>query len=173
MSVRVGITGHRGLSTEGEQRVRAILTEVVTEYDAGELVAVSCIADRLVAQGAESSEMPSGAARLDDDALRDATEARSKPDRRTPHRPLPPARRAPPADELPSTVAGRSVTAGATASATNTLQEAPSGSTPGDHRPEHPAGPRRRAVPAATRGPGHCTDPSARSNVGCVRAVSW
>ncbi|WP_406511041.1 hypothetical protein OG851_00100 [Streptomyces sp. NBC_00161] len=43
--MRVGITGHRGLSTEVEQRVRAILTEAVTEYDAGELVAVSCIAD--------------------------------------------------------------------------------------------------------------------------------
>ncbi len=41
----LGITGHRGLSTEVEGRVRALLAEVVSGYDAAELVAVSCIAD--------------------------------------------------------------------------------------------------------------------------------
>ncbi len=43
--MRVGITGHRGLSKEVEGRVRALLAEVVSGYDAGELVALSCIAD--------------------------------------------------------------------------------------------------------------------------------
>lgn len=43
--MRVGITGHRGLSPEVEERVRALLAKVVGEYDSSELVAVSCIAD--------------------------------------------------------------------------------------------------------------------------------
>ncbi|MEV5879670.1 hypothetical protein AB0L75_36735 [Streptomyces sp. NPDC052101] len=43
--MRVGITGHRGLSTEVEERVRALLDEAVNSFDATELVAVSCIAD--------------------------------------------------------------------------------------------------------------------------------
>ncbi|WP_406509068.1 hypothetical protein [Streptomyces sp. NBC_00212] len=43
--MRVGITGHRGLSTDVEVQVRALLAEAVSGYDAGELVAVSCIAD--------------------------------------------------------------------------------------------------------------------------------
>ncbi|MER6624140.1 MULTISPECIES: hypothetical protein [unclassified Streptomyces] len=43
--MRVGITGHRGLSQEVEKRVRALLLEAVREYDPGELVGVSCIAD--------------------------------------------------------------------------------------------------------------------------------
>ncbi|REK90983.1 hypothetical protein DY245_07340 [Streptomyces inhibens] len=43
--MRVGITGHRGLSAEVEQRVRALLAEMVSEYDPAELVAVSCLAD--------------------------------------------------------------------------------------------------------------------------------
>lgn len=43
--MRVGITGHRGLSAEVEQRVRAMLDEAVSGYEAAELVAVSCIAD--------------------------------------------------------------------------------------------------------------------------------
>ncbi|MET9779236.1 hypothetical protein ABZ023_34170 [Streptomyces sp. NPDC006367] len=43
--MRVGITGHRGLNEEVEERVRALLAEAVKEYDPGELVAVSCIAD--------------------------------------------------------------------------------------------------------------------------------
>lgn len=43
--MRVGITGHRGLSLEVEERVRVLLTEAVAAYDPGELVAVSCIAD--------------------------------------------------------------------------------------------------------------------------------
>ncbi|WP_405582120.1 hypothetical protein [Streptomyces sp. NBC_01092] len=43
--MRVGITGHRGLSTEVEQRVRTLLADAVRGYDAAELVAVSCIAD--------------------------------------------------------------------------------------------------------------------------------
>jgi hypothetical protein len=43
--MRVGITGHRGLSTEVEERVRALLADAVSGYDATEPVAVSCIAD--------------------------------------------------------------------------------------------------------------------------------
>ncbi|MFJ9645024.1 hypothetical protein [Streptomyces sp. NPDC101206] len=43
--MRVGITGHRGLSAEVESRVRAMLTAAADEFDADELVAVSCIAD--------------------------------------------------------------------------------------------------------------------------------
>ncbi|MFJ3973963.1 hypothetical protein [Streptomyces sp. NPDC090021] len=43
--MRVGITGHRGLSTEVEQRVRALLEAAVSQYNAAELVGVSCIAD--------------------------------------------------------------------------------------------------------------------------------
>ncbi|WP_210577660.1 hypothetical protein [Streptomyces sp. GESEQ-4] len=43
--MRVGITGHRGLSAEVEERVRAMLDEAVRGYDTSELVAVSCIAD--------------------------------------------------------------------------------------------------------------------------------
>ncbi|MFD0353527.1 hypothetical protein ACFVHW_07220 [Streptomyces sp. NPDC127110] len=43
--MRVGITGHRGLSTEVEQQVRALLEAAVSEYEAAELVGVSCIAD--------------------------------------------------------------------------------------------------------------------------------
>ncbi|MFE5595161.1 hypothetical protein [Streptomyces sp. NPDC056549] len=43
--MRVGITGHRGLSAEVEQQVRALLVDAVSAYDSGELVAVSCIAD--------------------------------------------------------------------------------------------------------------------------------
>ncbi|MEV0440912.1 hypothetical protein AB0I84_08995 [Streptomyces spectabilis] len=43
--MRVGITGHRGLSAEVEQQVRRALAETVKAYDAAELVGVSCIAD--------------------------------------------------------------------------------------------------------------------------------
>ncbi|MER5943284.1 hypothetical protein ABT121_39035 [Streptomyces sp. NPDC001928] len=43
--MRVGITGHRGLSAEVEERVRALLADAVSGYDVAELVAVSCIAD--------------------------------------------------------------------------------------------------------------------------------
>ncbi|MWA07662.1 hypothetical protein [Streptomyces sp. BA2] len=43
--MRVGITGHRGLSKDIEQRVQSLLADEVSEYDAGELVALSCIAD--------------------------------------------------------------------------------------------------------------------------------
>ncbi|MFI7403438.1 hypothetical protein ACIBW9_23700 [Streptomyces sp. NPDC049541] len=43
--MRVGITGHRGLSPEVEQRVRTLLGDAVGGYDAAELVGVSCIAD--------------------------------------------------------------------------------------------------------------------------------
>ncbi|MFE7276133.1 hypothetical protein [Streptomyces sp. NPDC057623] len=43
--MRVGITGHRGLNTEVEERVRALLADAVSGYDVAELVAVSCIAD--------------------------------------------------------------------------------------------------------------------------------
>ncbi|MER5259844.1 hypothetical protein [Streptomyces sp. NPDC002855] len=43
--MRVGITGHRGLSKDVEQRVQALLADQITTYDTGELVALSCIAD--------------------------------------------------------------------------------------------------------------------------------
>ncbi|MER5214888.1 hypothetical protein ABT063_31145 [Streptomyces sp. NPDC002838] len=43
--MRVGITGHRGLSKDVEQRVRAMLAEAVRGFDADGLTAVSCIAD--------------------------------------------------------------------------------------------------------------------------------
>ncbi|MET7814217.1 hypothetical protein ABZT26_25640 [Streptomyces sp. NPDC005395] len=43
--MRVGITGHRGLNEQVEERVRAVLAEAVKEYDPGELVGISCIAD--------------------------------------------------------------------------------------------------------------------------------
>lgn len=43
--MRVGITGHRGLSTDVEEHVRALLADQVKEYDPAELVGVSCIAD--------------------------------------------------------------------------------------------------------------------------------
>ncbi|MER6527946.1 hypothetical protein [Streptomyces sp. NPDC001508] len=43
--MRVGITGHRGLSKDVEQRVCAMLDEVVRDLDTADLTAVSCIAD--------------------------------------------------------------------------------------------------------------------------------
>ncbi len=43
--MRIGITGHRGLSTDVEEQVRALLADQVKEYDPAELVGVSCIAD--------------------------------------------------------------------------------------------------------------------------------
>lgn len=43
--MRLGITGHRGLSREVEARVRAELAKVVDGYDGEDLVAVSCISD--------------------------------------------------------------------------------------------------------------------------------
>lgn len=43
--MRLGITGHRGLSPEVEVKVRADLTKVVEACDAEDLVAISCIAD--------------------------------------------------------------------------------------------------------------------------------
>ncbi|MFJ8489466.1 hypothetical protein ACIRBZ_14035 [Streptomyces sp. NPDC094038] len=43
--MRVGITGHRGLSPEVEERVRSLLADAVSGYDTAELVGVSCIAD--------------------------------------------------------------------------------------------------------------------------------
>ncbi|KPI02648.1 hypothetical protein OK006_7613 [Actinobacteria bacterium OK006] len=43
--MRVGITGHRGLSRDVEQQVRRLLEVAVCELDAAELVGVSCIAD--------------------------------------------------------------------------------------------------------------------------------
>ncbi|MFD8354591.1 hypothetical protein ACFV1X_37405 [Streptomyces coelicoflavus] len=43
--MRVGITGHRGLSTDVEDKVRGFLTGRVQQYDPAELVGVSCIAD--------------------------------------------------------------------------------------------------------------------------------
>ncbi len=43
--MRVGITGHRGLSEDVERLVRAMLDEAVKGYDPAELVGVSCIAD--------------------------------------------------------------------------------------------------------------------------------
>ncbi|MER5797185.1 hypothetical protein [Streptomyces mirabilis] len=43
--MRVGITGHRGLSRDVERQVRRLLEVAVREIDAAELVGVSCIAD--------------------------------------------------------------------------------------------------------------------------------
>lgn len=43
--MRVGITGHRGLSPEVEQQVRRALAEAVEAYEPAELVGLSCIAD--------------------------------------------------------------------------------------------------------------------------------
>ncbi|MET8287890.1 hypothetical protein ABZV80_21905 [Streptomyces sp. NPDC005132] len=43
--MRLGITGHRGLSPEVEGQVRVDLTTIVAVYDAEDLVAVSCISD--------------------------------------------------------------------------------------------------------------------------------
>ncbi|MYS46000.1 hypothetical protein GTY23_33355 [Streptomyces sp. SID5998] len=43
--MRVGITGHRGLGAEVERRVRVLIDEAVSGYDAADLVGVSCIAD--------------------------------------------------------------------------------------------------------------------------------
>lgn len=43
--MRVGITGHRGLSAVVEHQVRELLDEALTALDGGQLVGVSCIAD--------------------------------------------------------------------------------------------------------------------------------
>ncbi|MGW0820235.1 hypothetical protein [Streptomyces sp. NPDC002845] len=43
--MRVGITGHRGLSRDVEQQVRQLLEGAIREFDATELVGISCIAD--------------------------------------------------------------------------------------------------------------------------------
>ncbi|MGW6604040.1 hypothetical protein [Streptomyces sp. NPDC055036] len=43
--MRVGITGHRGLSKEIEQQVKAMLAEQIATLDARDLVGISCIAD--------------------------------------------------------------------------------------------------------------------------------
>ncbi|WP_030338464.1 hypothetical protein [Streptomyces sp. NRRL S-1022] len=43
--MRVGITGHRGLSTQVAKQVRALLADQVGTYEAAGLVGVSCLAD--------------------------------------------------------------------------------------------------------------------------------
>ncbi|EMF00752.1 hypothetical protein J7W19_25675 [Streptomyces mobaraensis NBRC 13819 = DSM 40847] len=43
--MRIGITGHRGLSSEVERRVRLELAALVASLEAADLVVVSCIAD--------------------------------------------------------------------------------------------------------------------------------
>ncbi|KAF2774758.1 hypothetical protein STPH1_7581 [Streptomyces sp. OM5714] len=43
--MRVGITGHRGLSMDVEDKVRGFLADRVQQYDPAGLVGVSCIAD--------------------------------------------------------------------------------------------------------------------------------
>ncbi|MEV7285069.1 hypothetical protein AB0O01_11005 [Streptomyces sp. NPDC093252] len=43
--MRVGITGHRGLGEDVEQRVREMLDEAVRGFARDDLTAVSCIAD--------------------------------------------------------------------------------------------------------------------------------
>lgn len=43
--MRVGITGHRGLTSEVERQVRRLLTEALAAYESADLVGVSCIAD--------------------------------------------------------------------------------------------------------------------------------
>ncbi|MGP4001673.1 hypothetical protein [Streptomyces sp. 8N706] len=43
--MRVGITGHRGLSSDVERAVRRLLATVVQEHDASALIGISCIVD--------------------------------------------------------------------------------------------------------------------------------
>ncbi|MCX5381079.1 hypothetical protein [Streptomyces sp. NBC_00091] len=43
--MRVGITGHRGLNAQVEQKVRDLLEGAVSSHDGADLVGVSCIAD--------------------------------------------------------------------------------------------------------------------------------
>lgn len=43
--MRLGITGHRGLSAQVERAVRDALDDVLRKYDPAELLGVSCIAD--------------------------------------------------------------------------------------------------------------------------------
>jgi hypothetical protein len=43
--MRVGITGHRGLSTDVEAQVRELLAGALKAYPATDLVGVPCIAD--------------------------------------------------------------------------------------------------------------------------------
>ncbi|MFF2348430.1 hypothetical protein ACFVVL_01495 [Kitasatospora sp. NPDC058115] len=43
--MRIGITGHRGLSAELEHEVRQLLADALPTEDAGGLTVVSCIAD--------------------------------------------------------------------------------------------------------------------------------
>ncbi|WP_405599692.1 hypothetical protein OG741_19795 [Streptomyces sp. NBC_01410] len=43
--MRVGITGHRGLPAEVEERVKRAISEVVSGIPAADLVGISCIAD--------------------------------------------------------------------------------------------------------------------------------
>jgi hypothetical protein len=43
--MRIGITGHRGLSAPVEEQVRSLLAKQVATYDARDLIGVSCIAD--------------------------------------------------------------------------------------------------------------------------------
>jgi hypothetical protein len=43
--MRIGITGHRGLSTDIELQVRQLIDEVLRDADPAELTGVSCIAD--------------------------------------------------------------------------------------------------------------------------------
>ncbi|MFF4425834.1 hypothetical protein ACFY04_34540 [Streptomyces sp. NPDC001549] len=43
--MRVGITGHRGLSLLVEREVRVLMAEAVARHDLAELVGISCIAD--------------------------------------------------------------------------------------------------------------------------------
>ncbi|MER8067353.1 hypothetical protein ABTZ59_03430 [Streptomyces sp. NPDC094034] len=43
--MRVGITGHRGLSKAIERQVKAMLAEQIATLDVRDLVAISCIAD--------------------------------------------------------------------------------------------------------------------------------
>jgi hypothetical protein len=43
--MRVGITGHRGLSNDVERQVRQLIAAVIREYDPSDLTGISCIAD--------------------------------------------------------------------------------------------------------------------------------
>lgn len=43
--MRVGITGHRGLSKEIEGQVRSMLTDRAATFDSRDLIGISCIAD--------------------------------------------------------------------------------------------------------------------------------
>ncbi len=43
--MRLGITGHRGLPAQVEEKVRALLADEISQFAPAELCGVSCLAD--------------------------------------------------------------------------------------------------------------------------------